>query len=56
MKVLFLFSHITLLLIEGELFVCLFVCLFITITTHIVKQFVQTVHINCLSHFIIINA
>ena len=39
-------------LIESELFVCLF----ITIIIHIVKQFVQTVYINYLSHFIIINA
>jgi hypothetical protein len=40
------------LLIESELFVFFL----ITIITHIVKQFVQTMYINYLSHFIIINS
>jgi hypothetical protein len=48
MKVLFLFFHVILLIIDSEMFIqCLFVCLFFTIKIHTVKQFVLTMHINC---------
>jgi hypothetical protein len=44
MKVSFLFSHVILAVVDSELFICF-----------IVKQFVQNMQVNCLSHFIIIN-
>jgi hypothetical protein len=44
------------LVIESELFICLLICLSIIIIKNIVKQNIQIMHVNCLSHFIIINA